>query len=382
MNLKEVANHLGVHYQTVYRWVRSGDLPAIKVGAQYAITEAGLDLFRRRREERQSVIENVVTPNPQAGQFGLEYLAETVREDPAAFFEECVRDLVTLDTRGAVVATTSSDGQRFEPQRSFSRAPQLRLDFAARIAIEGFPVDRDPWREVNGGALVHLPHTPFSLSGPADRPHRGGLEPELQCHSWLASPIWNRGHVAGLVAVASLAPGDYSLSDLAPDLRATAELASGALERQQVFAAARFDSQELHDRVTLAHASRPSSVRVLESVSDLLNHESAAAVFRTDGSLLAATDALPIRLGVDPAELAIQGVRALRHECGDAAATILQMTDDLDVVTSESTAVGGWRSVLFTSAIRDENREAKAFTVVVSEALSETTSCVSDAPAA
>ena len=38
MNLKTAALRLGVHYQTAYRWVRSGQLVAVKVGAGYEIS--------------------------------------------------------------------------------------------------------------------------------------------------------------------------------------------------------------------------------------------------------------------------------------------------------------------------------------------------------
>ncbi len=37
LSLDEAADELGVHYQTVYRWVRSGRLPAGKVGGRYVI---------------------------------------------------------------------------------------------------------------------------------------------------------------------------------------------------------------------------------------------------------------------------------------------------------------------------------------------------------
>lgn len=37
MDLEAAARRLGVHYQTAYRWVRSGALPALKVGSEYEI---------------------------------------------------------------------------------------------------------------------------------------------------------------------------------------------------------------------------------------------------------------------------------------------------------------------------------------------------------
>lgn len=49
MNLQEAADALGVHYQTVYRWVRSGALTATKQGASYDVGHGEVDRFLARR---------------------------------------------------------------------------------------------------------------------------------------------------------------------------------------------------------------------------------------------------------------------------------------------------------------------------------------------
>ena len=55
MNLKTAARRLGVHYQTAYRWVRSGQLVAVKVGAGYEISDAALERFLARRDAMERV---------------------------------------------------------------------------------------------------------------------------------------------------------------------------------------------------------------------------------------------------------------------------------------------------------------------------------------
>jgi MerR family transcriptional regulator, light-induced transcriptional regulator len=40
MSLREAADALGVHYQTAYGWIRSGELSARKVGRGYAVSRA------------------------------------------------------------------------------------------------------------------------------------------------------------------------------------------------------------------------------------------------------------------------------------------------------------------------------------------------------
>jgi excisionase family DNA binding protein len=41
----EVADHLRVSTMTVYRLIRSGDLPAVRVGRSYRVAEADLDRY-------------------------------------------------------------------------------------------------------------------------------------------------------------------------------------------------------------------------------------------------------------------------------------------------------------------------------------------------
>ncbi len=43
LTLHEAADRLGVHYMTVYRWVRTGKLPATKQGASWSVRQSDLD---------------------------------------------------------------------------------------------------------------------------------------------------------------------------------------------------------------------------------------------------------------------------------------------------------------------------------------------------
>jgi excisionase family DNA binding protein len=51
LDLRTAADRLGVHYQTAYRWVREGSLPAVKRGTTYDVDERELDRFRAARAE-------------------------------------------------------------------------------------------------------------------------------------------------------------------------------------------------------------------------------------------------------------------------------------------------------------------------------------------
>jgi excisionase family DNA binding protein len=54
VTLRDAAAQLGVHYQTAYRWVRQGVLPAVKVGRSYEVT---VDAIAQVRQDRD-------TPSP------------------------------------------------------------------------------------------------------------------------------------------------------------------------------------------------------------------------------------------------------------------------------------------------------------------------------
>lgn len=51
--LHEAAERLGVHYMTAYRYVRLGQLDAVKVGGTWQVTDAALDVFRQQRDGAQ-----------------------------------------------------------------------------------------------------------------------------------------------------------------------------------------------------------------------------------------------------------------------------------------------------------------------------------------
>jgi excisionase family DNA binding protein len=50
IELQEAADRLGVHYQTAYRWVRAGRLPAHLMGGRYLISAADLVAFDEQRK--------------------------------------------------------------------------------------------------------------------------------------------------------------------------------------------------------------------------------------------------------------------------------------------------------------------------------------------
>lgn len=85
LDLDAAAEEVGVHYQTVYRWVRAGTLQADMVNGRYRVTRAALDKFNVARQ----------TPKrpPPPGRPRLARAAETMHAALSTGDESAARDL-------------------------------------------------------------------------------------------------------------------------------------------------------------------------------------------------------------------------------------------------------------------------------------------------
>ena len=53
MNLKDVAQYLGLNERTVYNLVRRGEIPATKIGRQWRVKKDNLDeMFKNKKETK------------------------------------------------------------------------------------------------------------------------------------------------------------------------------------------------------------------------------------------------------------------------------------------------------------------------------------------
>jgi excisionase family DNA binding protein len=59
----EVKDRFKVTRQTVYNWIKSGDLPAVKIGRSVRITAKALDAFRKPVEPDDPLL---ASPTPPA----------------------------------------------------------------------------------------------------------------------------------------------------------------------------------------------------------------------------------------------------------------------------------------------------------------------------
>jgi MerR family transcriptional regulator, light-induced transcriptional regulator len=99
LGLQEVAEQLGVHYQTAYRWVRSGRLPSALVGGRYEVTPAAVARFAAQRAEPRR-------PAPRTPRGGFGRLSGRMFRHLVAGDERDARRLVEGLTEDGVSITT------------------------------------------------------------------------------------------------------------------------------------------------------------------------------------------------------------------------------------------------------------------------------------
>jgi MerR family transcriptional regulator, light-induced transcriptional regulator len=133
VDLHDAADTLGVHYQTAYRWVRSGELPAVRVRGRYQLDPDELARFAARRD----------APQPRRARRprqGFEPLAERMFDH-----------LVDGDERAArhTVAKLVDDGVRITTVMQEVLAPAL-----SRVGAEWHAGRLSIWVEHQGSAIV------------------------------------------------------------------------------------------------------------------------------------------------------------------------------------------------------------------------------------
>jgi excisionase family DNA binding protein len=383
VNLKTAARRLGVHYQTAYRWVRSGQLVAVKVGSGYEISDAAVDRFQAQR----AAVERA--PEPLAAASTTHY-APITRERALVTLDAMV-DAVTLDARAIVeraarfVADVLGDSASIHCRR-----------IGADPAISCI-AHRDPVREVRAGAVMRDRYTTNPLARSVtsrgltlflpqvpQRNIRSHLRPELHqfllssgCYSAIGVPVTGDARADGaLLATRDLPGSPYTQEDVAFVEAVAARVAlafarvscvSGAWEarRQAMYALATTRNDHGSDELS------PAVLTDLVEWSSSDDSQAAIAVLDLDLRHLACTKPYAVLLGDDPANLVGTSLRtlstyttALRHALDRLAA------DELDFVSVEVPLQAKARGMMHTAIMRRPDA-TKWCVVVVAHAIPE-----------
>ncbi|MDZ4826520.1 MAG: excisionase family DNA-binding protein [Actinomycetota bacterium] len=246
MNLKQAARHLGVHYQTAYKLVRSGRLAAVRVGGGYEISDAAIARYLAERDAIRRVPE------------------EPVARGTARTLDDMIRDIrIALDTPGAgaepvlemvadalaehlgdvvMVRPLSRDGCHFVGGPVRHVDPRRRAIAAAAAARHTLPLNRQPaGLAVASGDIVVMAHVPQDGV-------RAKIPPEMLqhldgggVHSLVVAPAISSGVARAVVSVTRDAPGRPYTDDDVGLVRRLTQMVGTALDRAHLV-------QEAHER--------------------------------------------------------------------------------------------------------------------------------------
>lgn len=99
IDLATAAEQLGVHYQTAYRWVRSGELPAVRRRGRYRLDPGAVAAFGEQRDQPQR-------PQARRPRGGFGPLADRMFDHLVAGDERSARTAVATLVDGGVGLTT------------------------------------------------------------------------------------------------------------------------------------------------------------------------------------------------------------------------------------------------------------------------------------
>jgi excisionase family DNA binding protein len=161
MNLKTAARRLGVHYQTAYRYVRTGELVAVKVGGSYKISEAALEMMRQRLAAADEVFARKGDAPPTPGRAlddELDAMLQSTSLSAQPVFDLATRWLATEIGDGCILRLLSEDGQYAPAVSFFDRDPARRGLVAAYLATRIPKVSDLPTAELYEERRVLVEH--------------------------------------------------------------------------------------------------------------------------------------------------------------------------------------------------------------------------------
>jgi excisionase family DNA binding protein len=321
MNLKTAASRLGVHYQSVYRWVRSGELPAVRHGAVYDVSEAALELFERRRAAQATAPgatanpASVVAFTPLDPHAQLQAELDVLRRAPASsrgVLHRVVHQGAEL-FGGLCVVRLVGDGPSDVLEPVAWAHPDLGRLAAWSELIESTPVYLRSARErmtVNQRELIVMDHIPQDAFRARIRPENAHLLDYVRAYSGLIAPIAvDGGPLYGFLDILRDEPG---LVFTETDQTLAVELArsiAGLVDHADSFAAAKRLRNRLAEDIRAALDTEDDLAVITRSAQRIVETaEGSATLVGPDRRFLAASTAFLALIG--DASLDIRGVRA------------------------------------------------------------------------
>lgn len=375
MTLKQAARTLGVHYQTVYRWVRSGELAAIKLGSRYEVSEIAIaELLANRDGARSSG--SVAQAGHEIRDLHrhdeLQLIARSTRANPTALLEAVVRHLTRDLCDSASVRLVSADGERLDLHAVAVADPsQASAVHAAAMRVD-LPTSRTVWEEaLQSGVVQSLDHVPVNVSKDRLGPRTRLILGEISTYSVALAPLVVDGLSMGVVTAVRFSAGRPFLPHELDELRLVAEIANSGLERADRFSATWNTSMALRTKLASALDGLDRSDALDRgAVGESLSREQNAAVFAVDGSLLGATERFASRAAVSLSSLKKTGVRGLEPFWNGFMGHSIAAPNTHTGYAVPPEAGHGWKQTALVSSIGRDLAETEVISMVLSDPLS------------
>ncbi|MCO5331769.1 MAG: hypothetical protein M9961_16990 [Ilumatobacteraceae bacterium] len=297
MNLKSAARALGVHYQTAYRYVRSGDLVAVRVGNGYEISESAVAMLRSRLEAQDGIIRQAHHADVAA--------ADTLEEELAA-----VVDATTLSARPAFELITRwlaeeygdvsnvllvTSGRSLQCAASFDRDAARRATVDAILSASLMKVSPTFGTEaLRTGRTEMVHHVPVAEALDFVPQRFRQLADRLLVQSYLAVPLTTGdGRIRGILMLVRFLGAAPIPAEVIPVVERLAGFASRALDRSRHYTAAWIGRENLHNSLQqLAALDLGTPLQaVSDTIAGLLTPGVPEAVFSPEHELIAANAA-------------------------------------------------------------------------------------------
>ena len=306
MNLKEAAHDLGVHYQTAYKWVRAGELVAVRVGGRYEVSPAAIQRFEAARQAvigDEDLLAVPAIPGPiDIDPEGLIEQLEALVVEPLIVFPAIV---ALVAHRGAAVlgdtciAVANDENGRSLYQGVDHPNPEQAAILAGALHLTNgrpAPVGGIAMRAFTEQRIIRIPYLPQDWLRRSIRPELLQYLGRCPVHSVLAAPVIVGGASVGVVVFTRDTPNrPYTEFDASYAQRLVDRIALLYQSSQEIEAAWEFRG-ELVTRLTRVVRSPSGAATSHESLSEVLfatpgAREVPVAIFDPDGRLLVLNEA-------------------------------------------------------------------------------------------
>lgn len=329
MNLKEAAHHLGVHYQTAYKWVRAGELVAVRIGGRYEVSPAAIERFEAARKA-------VVGDGGSIAALAVRGPVEVEPEDLIEELEALIIDpfvaypaiVVLVARRGAAIlgdtciAVASDEDGRVHYQSVDHPNPDQAAILTGALHLTNSrpaPVGGIAMRAFTEQRVIRIPHLPQDWLRRAVRPELLQHLGRCPVHSVLAAPVVVEGASVGVVVFTRDTPNHpYTELDAGYVQRLVDRMALLYQSAQEIEAAWELRG-ELVKRLTRVVRSHPHETAAsAEAIAEVLHATPGArdipvAIFDHTGRVLALNEVAQRVSGYDDETLLGKTFEAFTH---------------------------------------------------------------------